>query len=509
MFSRVQALETLNMQKDDASRALEDDIESLATIRAPRPDLSSGDMLSGSEHFDFFDELQRSRVYRRNRAFRESVVSGITNSVYSLGYSFFSDLSMAEVSNISVINLAVTKREVTNPGRSLQTWSPQPNRTVSIDEHVDEQRTQLPGFSRGPVQTSTSLATARGPRPASTQIQQRSLPGTFSPLSKSQPLDRRNNYPQWTERVGTKATTRSAEDLNLTSTPLPPDPSGSLSHLQVQAISSPQPNQKVDDEAECPCKGCGKVCFTPPRYLLAEPQLVCVVDRSANDCNLHLGPRARKSLRDWYVFPTTKILLQNLKTDNPSAGYRWHIDCFHCSTCGTPLNTDASILLLSNGSLICNDCKYSCSACNNEIEDSAILTEDQAFCATCFNCRNCHKGIESLRYARTSQGIFCMECYKPKRCRRCNKAIGNQPYSRSSRGISCIECHESKQRQRKRDVGKQEQPAASPLRVQHPLSKEMAAPIEAERELRNTISDAEINYGHGQAVRKGRVDAFF
>ncbi|KAL8960760.1 MAG: hypothetical protein Q9193_002589 [Seirophora villosa] len=93
------------------------------------------------------------------------------------------------------------------------------------------------------------------------------------------------------------------------------------------------------------------------------------------------------------------------------AGNRWHIDCFRCNTCGTLLDSDANLLLLGDGSLICNNCTYSCSACGNKIEDLAILTGDQAFCASCFRCRNCKKKIENLKYARTSQGIFCMECH--------------------------------------------------------------------------------------------------
>ncbi|PNS16966.1 hypothetical protein CAC42_4930 [Sphaceloma murrayae] len=94
------------------------------------------------------------------------------------------------------------------------------------------------------------------------------------------------------------------------------------------------------------------------------------------------------------------------------AGNRWHIDCFRCNTCGTLLDSDANLLLLGDGSLICNNCTYSCNACGNKIEDLAILTGDQAFCAACFKCRNCKRKIENLRYARTSQGIFCMRCHE-------------------------------------------------------------------------------------------------
>ncbi|KAL8870183.1 MAG: hypothetical protein Q9174_003713 [Haloplaca sp. 1 TL-2023] len=111
------------------------------------------------------------------------------------------------------------------------------------------------------------------------------------------------------------------------------------------------------------------------------------------------------------------------------AGNRWHIDCFRCNTCSTLLDSDANLLLLGDGSLICNNCTYSCSACNNKIEDLAILTGDQAFCASCFRCRNCKKKIENLKYARTSQGIFCMECHESLMQRR-RKKTGRHGSSR-------------------------------------------------------------------------------
>ncbi|KAL7273471.1 Rho-type gtpase-activating protein [Rhizina undulata] len=100
------------------------------------------------------------------------------------------------------------------------------------------------------------------------------------------------------------------------------------------------------------------------------------------------------------------------------AGSRWHIDCFRCNECSTLLDSDANLLLLGDGSLICNNCTYSCVACHNKIEDLAILTGDQAFCAGCFRCRNCKRKIENLKYARTSQGIFCMSCHETLMARR-------------------------------------------------------------------------------------------
>ncbi|KAL4780870.1 Chimaerin and related Rho GTPase activating protein [Aspergillus varians] len=116
------------------------------------------------------------------------------------------------------------------------------------------------------------------------------------------------------------------------------------------------------------------------------------------------------------------------------AGNRWHIDCFRCSSCGTLLDSDAHLLLLGDGSLICSNCTYSCSSCGNKIEDLAILTGEQAFCAQCFRCRNCKKKIENLRYARTSQGIFCMDCHESlmQRRRKKNRGITSRKHASSS-----------------------------------------------------------------------------
>ena len=120
---------------------------------------------------------------------------------------------------------------------------------------------------------------------------------------------------------------------------------------------------------------------------------------------------------------------RTILTHSLTAGNRWHIDCFRCNTCQTLLDSDANLLLLGDGSLICNNCTYSCSACGNKIEDLAILTGEQAFCASCFKCRNCKKKIENLRYARTSQGIFCMSCHESLMARRRKK---NKTQSRTT-----------------------------------------------------------------------------
>lgn len=104
------------------------------------------------------------------------------------------------------------------------------------------------------------------------------------------------------------------------------------------------------------------------------------------------------------------------------AGSNWHTYCFKCSRCNNQLDTETK-LLLQGDELICGNCSYTCYSCNKRIEDLAILTGDQAFCAGCFVCRNCKKRIEDLKYARTNQGVFCMGCHEALLARKTRRLL--------------------------------------------------------------------------------------
>ena len=190
MSIRVRALEVLDIQhRGNADLTSADDTEPIATIRGHPPDVSYEATIDRQTvHFDFLDDLQMSRVYRRNQAFRKSGMSLVTNSAYSLGWSFFSNLSMAEVSNISVINLAIVEGEIFNPGRSSQKWSAQRNKGDFADGHVDRQRTLPYKVAREPVKPDISAAIGRECRSASSQTQQQSLPPDASSTALSEPL---------------------------------------------------------------------------------------------------------------------------------------------------------------------------------------------------------------------------------------------------------------------------------------------------------------------------------
>ena len=92
----------------------------------------------------------------------------------------------------------------------------------------------------------------------------------------------------------------------------------------------------------------------------------------------------------------------------------FHIDCFRCAKCGNQVTADTNLLLLSDGSPVCADCSYSCNVCGQPILDEAIMTGNESYHAHCFNCKVCKKRIEELVFAKTTQGIYCMDCHNAR-----------------------------------------------------------------------------------------------
>ncbi|CAF9925345.1 hypothetical protein IMSHALPRED_006448 [Imshaugia aleurites] len=253
MSSRVQALNVLDLQKrDDADWMLGDDTESLATIHA-QPQDSSRKEANESElvQFDFADDLQRSQL-----------------------------------SNISVINLAITDGEMFNPTRSSQTWSLQPNSGVSADDYVDGQSICSHKVAREPIKAFNSAAIAQAYWPEWPQTQQQSLPGARM-LPQIQFREDLNIIPQLEAHQENTTRERLPNDTVPMSTLPPTDPLDPVLHLQAQASSSPQSHELTEeevvdpsnpvppmtldssfsisespmeqDEAAYPCKGCGEI----------------------------------------------------------------------------------------------------------------------------------------------------------------------------------------------------------------------------------------------------------
>ena len=42
------------------------------------------------------------------------------------------------------------------------------------------------------------------------------------------------------------------------------------------------------------------------------------------------------------------------------------------------------------------------------------MTGEDSYHAACFKCRTCHKRIDELVFAKTSQGFYCMKCHNER-----------------------------------------------------------------------------------------------
>lgn len=124
MSFRLQTLERYESEQNDNQLKLEDDAMLMATVTAEGSNATNSVPKVAEEGFsDFIEDLQQSWVYKRNCGFRESGFSMSTRSMFASRWSCLSDLSMADVSVLSVLNLPITQSEVFNTHRSSQTWS--------------------------------------------------------------------------------------------------------------------------------------------------------------------------------------------------------------------------------------------------------------------------------------------------------------------------------------------------------------------------------------------------
>ncbi|KAL9939368.1 hypothetical protein V8E36_002181 [Tilletia maclaganii] len=130
------------------------------------------------------------------------------------------------------------------------------------------------------------------------------------------------------------------------------------------------------------------------------------------------------------------------------SGSLWHLDCFRCAKCNNRVTTGQDdLLLLSDGHPICSSCNYTCQFCRLPILEEAILTGDEAYHASCFTCRVCSKRIEELVFAKTSQGIYCMECHNQRveRSRRHAEAKKQRAAARAAAAAAAAEAAEAAQ----------------------------------------------------------------
>ncbi|KAI8378345.1 hypothetical protein BD560DRAFT_421946 [Blakeslea trispora] len=95
-------------------------------------------------------------------------------------------------------------------------------------------------------------------------------------------------------------------------------------------------------------------------------------------------------------------------------GLLFHIQCFNCAKCGQSVDKKENLLLLDSKP-VCNNCAFTCTMCNEPIQDEVITAGEKTYHALCFQCIACKKPIQDLVFTQTTKGIYCVPCYDLKR----------------------------------------------------------------------------------------------
>ena len=371
MTSRVHALERNGLNRltaaPSALRGYGDLLESKVQgdlWSSPANDPASAADADAAE-FSFWEELEKSRVYRNITTARTSTFS-IDQCTMTL--SCLSSFSLAEVSQLSVINLAVSAEEVYNPHRLSQSWSNEQSTTNPLGSLPLQAKTAIDGTTLDYPHTRLKPPV----RPARSNSNSSSINTLVNEVS---------NRPS---------------SVGISSAPN----SEAIPVLSDLHLHESAPAWQHDFFR---CTVCTVSLKYDESYLTSIGPLKC--DFCEYNCSLcHKNIEDRAILSEDHAFCTT---------------------CLSCSKCKKVIE-DSKYTRTAEG-MFCMTChesymRHNCSLCHKSIEDRAIRSGDRAFCTTCLKCSKCKKVIEDLKYTRTAQGMFCMTCHESYMGRRRKKA---------------------------------------------------------------------------------------
>ena len=121
MASRVHALELKEMQQSSSYPPdAANEVNPSACVNPDEHSHGVRNVIPDGMISSYWEELERSRVYRKTADNRGSIFS---TDQCTLASSYLSTFSVDQVSSISIINLVITSQEVHNPQRLAQSWS--------------------------------------------------------------------------------------------------------------------------------------------------------------------------------------------------------------------------------------------------------------------------------------------------------------------------------------------------------------------------------------------------
>ncbi|KAH9485348.1 N-chimaerin [Psilocybe cubensis] len=113
----------------------------------------------------------------------------------------------------------------------------------------------------------------------------------------------------------------------------------------------------------------------------------------------------------------------------------------------------------------------SCNICQLPILDEAIMTGDDSYHAHCFKCKVCSNRIDELVFAKTSQGIYCMNCHNERMIKIRKHAQKKAERERANGGSGSSRSRENDARNFHRDTDARSG-ASKPPPIQQPSRSE-------------------------------------
>lgn len=340
------ARSTITKKFNDLSLVSREDNE---TITAARP--SNNKRTSIIEvvrvRFAFDADLESSRVYRmaRNDCCDRSFVS---SAIRTNAWSTFSGISLADISVISIVALPLYPGDIMN------------------EEHYLFGDTKVPQLSEPAAlwTNSQSVVEIESPQPKG------ALSATPTRLRERAEHAREEDTP---------TTPRQLQDAGALVPSISLDMGGAVPSFQDKIHSALLQGDSSDQPASSPSGM--QTDAAPEKELWTNGPAYLDFDgaETASSIRIHKDDASspfdddRHSDND-VVYPCKgcgEILGEGKAFE--MGGSRWHLGCFRCNACGTLLDSDSYLQLFADGSPICSNCTYARDACDNKIEELAIL----------------------------------------------------------------------------------------------------------------------------------------
>ncbi|GAV03847.1 hypothetical protein RvY_14221-2 [Ramazzottius varieornatus] len=133
-------------------------------------------------------------------------------------------------------------------------------------------------------------------------------------------------------------------------------------------------------------------------------------------------------------------------------GKVWHMECFRCGTCQTPLRTQP--FFEKNGRAFCEKDYYEqfamkCARCHAAIKDTCFTALDQTWHPECFCCARCNAPFGEHSFHEREGRPFCEQCYLKTfapQCAGCHEPIAGTYLTAldAQWHKQCFVCHDCK-----------------------------------------------------------------